>query len=164
MRKTATTQIAMKLNAPTPQILAAKLNHNNLIHVRSVQDKNNYVCGIQLFQEGHEYLERIVFRMPLSCEIAVEAWYYSSKSTMLPKVSYHSGGRAGSSLCDNNIIKRLNKQFAKVCPISYFVSVMQNSLQHGIRTRISLPRKRRNEYFVTGSIFVLISFFCYLFI
>lgn len=41
MRKTATTQIAMKLNAPTPQILAAKLNHNNLIHVRSVQDKNN---------------------------------------------------------------------------------------------------------------------------
>ena len=102
--------------------------------------------------------------MPLSCEIAVEAWYYSSKSTMLSKVSYHSGGRAGSSLCDNNIIKRLNKQFAKVCPIWYFVSVMQNSLQHGIRTRISLPRKRRNEYFVTGSIFVLISFFCYLFI
>ena len=95
----------------------SKLNHEQVVKIKRIDDDASYICGALLFPDGHKYASTIVVRMSLSCEKSVmELTYYAAKITF-PEVCFHCGGRSASNLCNNETIKELKKEFAKVRPI-----------------------------------------------
>ena len=96
---------------------AAKLSYNQSLRLRQLKDDNIYVCGVSLFPEKSQYQVNIVVRKSMSCSLSpVEAVYYSTKNISFPDVCFHC--ESATTLCNNDLIRELKCQFARVRPIS----------------------------------------------